>query len=96
MADHPRTLQLRAAAHARWAKEPNRVAATQPARSAFDKRFERQVDPEGVLPPDELARRVKNARAAYFLDMARKSAIVRRRNRDARLAQQDQQDQQDH
>jgi hypothetical protein len=29
------------------------------------RRFELEVDPDGVLPPDELARRVASARSAY-------------------------------
>jgi hypothetical protein len=43
-------------------------------------RFEREVDPEGVLPPHERAKRAENAKAAYFKRLALKSAKARRRN----------------
>jgi len=45
-------------------------AVTAPARSAFLARFEREVDPDRVLPPDERARRARHARAAYFARLA--------------------------
>lgn len=73
-----RQMHARIAAHHRWAHEPDRRAATAPARRAALERFERQVDPDGVLPPDERARRATSARKAYFIQLARKSALVRR------------------
>jgi hypothetical protein len=42
-------------------------------------KFERQVDPDGVLAPAERARRAEHARKAHFKRMALKSAHVRRR-----------------
>jgi hypothetical protein len=44
------------------------------------RRFEREVDPEGVLPPDELARRVASARSAYYQRLALASAKSRRKS----------------
>jgi hypothetical protein len=41
-------------------------------------RFEREVDPEGVLEPAERARRAQHARTAYYSRLALKSAQVRR------------------
>ncbi len=41
----------RSSAHKRWAYEPDRTAATAPAREAFLRKLEHQVDPEGVLTP---------------------------------------------
>ncbi len=41
--------------------------------------FERQVDPDGVLPPDERARRARHARKAYFARLALRSAQARRK-----------------
>ena len=51
---HPRERSAIAqiAAHSRWAQTPDRTAATAPARRAALERFERQVDPDGTLPPD--------------------------------------------
>lgn len=50
-------------------------------RQAFLERFEREVDPDGTLPPDERARRAARAKKAYFIGLAQKSAKVRRANR---------------
>jgi hypothetical protein len=69
------------AAHSRWAKEdPNDPAGPLPrARKAFLDRFEREVDPDGTLPPAERARRVESARKAYFARLALRSAQARAR-----------------
>jgi hypothetical protein len=42
-------------------------------------KFERQVDPEGILPPAERAMRAEHARKAHFKRLALKSAQARRR-----------------
>lgn len=60
----------RIGAHTRWAKEPDRKAATAPARRGFRARFEREVDPEGKLPPAELARRTDHAISAHMCRLA--------------------------
>lgn len=54
---------------------------TKPARAAFLARFEREVDPEGVLPEVERRRRAELARKAYFTRLAYKSAQARRGRR---------------
>lgn len=46
---------------------------------AADARFERIVDPDGKLPPDERARRAANERAAFYAEIQRKSLASRRR-----------------
>jgi len=51
---------------------------TRQARSAFLRRFERQVDSEGVLSPEERARRALAAKKAYFCRLAYLSAKARR------------------
>jgi hypothetical protein len=53
-----------------------------PARAAFLDRFEREVDPAGVLDPAERARRAEHAKKAHFLRLALKSAQVRARKQD--------------
>ncbi len=73
-----RSLSARANAHKLWAHVPDRTAHTEPARRAFDERFQREVDPEGKLPPDERARRAEHLRKAYFLRLALASAKARR------------------
>jgi len=73
-----RRLAAQHAINTRWARTPDRTAATAPARTAFDERFERQVDPDGTLAPDVRAKLAANARTAFFADLARRSAKARR------------------
>lgn len=70
-------LHARAMAHAKWAACDDPSAATAPARAVFLSRFERQVDPDGVLSPTERARRAEHARKAYFSQLAAKSVRAR-------------------
>lgn len=49
------------------------------ARDSFLARFEREVDPDGALDPEERRRRARHARSAYFSRLALKSAQARRR-----------------
>lgn len=74
-----RSLVSRIAAHEKWAACSDRSAATAPARRAFNERFERQVDPDGLLAPAERARRAEHARKSYFLRLALRSAQARRK-----------------
>lgn len=76
--DGERRTRARVAAYTRWAFEPDRSAATAPARRASDARFLELVDPDGVLSPEERAIRAEAARRAHFLRMAHRSAQVRR------------------
>ncbi|MEU7972200.1 hypothetical protein AB0B48_09165 [Micromonospora sp. NPDC049089] len=78
-----RRLHAQAAAHTRWSREEDRQAATGKARAAFIDRFEREVDPEGVLPPQERARRAESAKKAYFARLALRSAAARKARRAA-------------
>ena len=72
-----RTLRNRRAAHLLHARHDSREL-TAKAREAALERFERDVDPEGVLPITERKRRASHARKAYFLGLALKSAKARR------------------
>jgi hypothetical protein len=82
--DPSRVLAAQIGAHSSWAKTPDRSARTSPARRAFMiDRFEREVDPDGLLPPQERAKRADNARKAYFLQLAAKSAKARRNRSEA-------------
>ncbi|WP_410669148.1 hypothetical protein [Amycolatopsis sp. cmx-4-68] len=75
----PQALAGAIGAHTSWANTTDRAARTAPARKASLERFEREVDPDGTLPPEERARRATHKRKAYFLGLAAKSAASRRR-----------------
>jgi len=55
---------------------------TRPAREAFWSKFERDVDPEGVLDAAERVRRADMARKAHFARLAYLSAKARRQRRE--------------
>ena len=76
-----RVLQARMAAHALHARVPDPTAHTAPARASFLARFEREVDPEGLLTPQERARRAEHAKKAYFLKLAAASSKARTEKR---------------
>lgn len=48
-----------------------------PAHRGFQARFERLVDPDGVLDPVERALRADHAKRAHMLSLAAKSAAAR-------------------
>lgn len=50
---------------------------TRKAREAFRSRFERDVDPDGTLPPEERSRRAEAARRGFYARLALKSARAR-------------------
>lgn len=69
-----RQLRARAAAYKLHATGGTNTTA---ARAKFLGRFEREVDPDGVLPPEERARRAEFAKRAYFSSLALRSAKAR-------------------
>ena len=79
----------RAGALRSWANTGDKTARTQPARDAFLERFEREVDPEGKLPEKQRTERAIYARRAYMIELARRSAQVRREKARARKGQPD-------
>lgn len=79
LSPNERSLRARIAAHESWAHTPDRSARTANARKAMQDKFERQVDPDGVLSPSERAKRAANARKAFYSGLALKSAKARRR-----------------
>jgi len=64
-----RTQRARIAARARWSQQSGHDG-TQAARDAFLGRFERQVDPDGVLAPAERLRRAESAKREHFQRLA--------------------------
>ncbi|MBO0680344.1 hypothetical protein JRC04_23000 [Mycolicibacterium sp. S2-37] len=73
-----RRLRAQIAANTSWSHTEDRTARTAPASRAFLDRFEKQVDPDGTLTPQERAKRAENARKAYFQQLAFRSAKARR------------------
>lgn len=76
MTPEQRSLRAKVAAHARWAQSDPRDG-TQPARAGFMRRFEKQVDPDGALPPLERARRAESAMRSHMAALALKSSTAR-------------------
>jgi hypothetical protein len=74
-----RTLRARLA-HAMHAQHDARQT-TASGRAAFRARFEREVDPDGCLDPEERARRAEQARRAYFARLSLAAAKARRAKR---------------
>lgn len=68
----------RIAAEISWARTHDRAARTRPAREAFLKRFEKEVDPDGTLLPEERRQRAEHAKRAYMLQLAKRSVAVRK------------------
>lgn len=71
-------INKRIAAEISWSRTADRSARTRPARQAFLARFEREVDPDGQLPPAERHKRAEHALRAYMLRLAKRSAAARR------------------
>ncbi len=66
-----RTLRARAAAYAQHAQGRTN---TGPATVGQLARFEREVDPDGALTPEERARRAEFARRSYMAKLALKAS----------------------
>ena len=71
-------INKRIAAEISWSRTADRSARTRPAREKFLQRFEREVDPDGVLPPDERRKRAEHAKRAYMLRLAKRAVAVRK------------------
>lgn len=72
MASTERSLRAKIAAHERWAREPDRTAATEPARQANADRYlaaARALHP--ALSDEEIAVRAANLRSADMTRLAR-------------------------
>jgi len=75
-----KNINARIAAEISWARTSDRSARTRPAREAFLKRFDREVDPDGKLPPEERRRRAEHALRAHMLRLRKRTLTVRRTN----------------
>jgi hypothetical protein len=67
------------AAHVSWANTTDRAARTAAGTKAFLDRFERQVDPDGLLPDDVRAAMAQHAIRAFGVAGAERPAAARRR-----------------
>lgn len=81
MTPSERKMRARVAAHTSWANTADRTERTAAGRRAMDEKFEREVDPDGTLAPEERARRAESARKAHFARLALLSAEARRRKK---------------
>lgn len=72
-----RSRRARIAAHASWANTADRQGRTASATASFLARFEKQVDPLGVLEPEVRKTMALHARRAYMLQLAERSAKTR-------------------
>lgn len=75
-----RSLQARMAAHLMHAQHDSRVTSA-PGRAAFLARFEREVDPNGTLDPEERVRRAEHARRAYMAGLSLAGVKAKRTKR---------------
>jgi hypothetical protein len=76
LSSQERTLRASIGALSRWSKEDPKPALEH-VRSAFYRRFEDQVDPEGKLDPAERSVRARRALRAHMAKLALKSAKAR-------------------
>ena len=75
-----RALRAKVAAHTLHARGGTSTAA---GTAALLAKIDREVDPDGILPPAERARRAEHARKAYFAGLALKSSIAADRRKAA-------------
>ncbi len=75
-----RSLRSSIAAETRWAhtSTAERQRAAQRGQDGLIARLKAEIDPDGVLEPDELAMRVENLRRAHMKRLAFASAKARR------------------
>ena len=76
-----RSLRARAAAYALHATGGT---STKAGTAAFLARFERQVDPDGTLPPNERARRAQYALRSHMASLALKASRAKTTKETAR------------
>jgi hypothetical protein len=74
-----RRLPAQIAANIRWANTPQaeRIKAAERGQAGLLARFEREVDPDGVLPPQERAKRAANLHRAHMARISLASSRAR-------------------
>lgn len=86
MTPEERTARAKLGAHTSWANTADPTARTEAGRRAAEMRFEKQADPDGVLTPQERARRAEHLRKAFYARMQLASATARRKKNAAKNA----------
>jgi len=79
-----RSLHAQAASLLHWSQVEDRTEATQAWRDGFTRKLEREIDPDGLLAPQELAKRVEMKRRAHMANMTRLAAKARRERAEAK------------
>jgi hypothetical protein len=79
MTPEQRALRARLASHSSWAQTANRRARTKPGSQALLAKLAAEVDPDGLMSPEDRAKAVENAKSAYFSRLALKAAAARKR-----------------
>lgn len=69
-----RSFQAATAAHAMWARCPDRAHRLRNAHAGLEARIARDYGIPDNLPPAEYALRIESAKKAYFRSLAAKSA----------------------
>lgn len=82
MTPEQRRLRAQIAANTRWSRAMSRADQSDAARAALVRRMERQVDPDGLLPPDQRAALVRSAFRAMAARMVAAKARKRARRSD--------------
>jgi hypothetical protein len=78
-----RALVARIATAEKWARCPDRSAATAPARAGRRAKWAAEITAAlGELPPDELERRIDDKQRAAMLRMTLASKVARRKARE--------------
>jgi hypothetical protein len=57
-----------------WSRTVDRTARTEPGRRAFREKFEREVDPDGVMDPVTRAKAAESARRAHYKRLSLKAS----------------------
>jgi hypothetical protein len=73
-----KNINARIAAEISWARTSDRSARTRPAREAFFKRFELEVDPDSKLSLEERRRRAEHALRAHMLRLRKRATFTRK------------------
>lgn len=77
-----RVMRARIAANTRWAHEDPAVQSARMVRG-LQERFEREVDPDGLLAPAERARRADAAKRAHYARLGLASSKARKQRQSA-------------
>ena len=86
MGESMKALTGRIGGYAKYAKTDDWTAATAAARKAERDRYDKLVDPDGVLPPEIRRKKAEAARREHYSRMGLASAKARRERAEARKA----------